>query len=522
MHQDGKFAPRILIAALRGGSGKTILSIGLIAAWKKRNRPIACFKKGPDYIDTGWLALAANRPCYNLDTFLLASSQIIQSFLTHTYPDDIAVIEGNRGLYDGIDLAGSTSTAELAKLLKTPVLLCVDCTKITRTMAAVISGLVQFDADVIIKGVVLNRVAGARHERILRDNIEHYCRIPVLGAIPKLKTQIFPERHMGLVPTPEHDWAGESIDIAARVASDHIDLDAIYDCIQDLPPLEPVASSPQAEDRGQRPEDSLRRAIFGLSSSRRQPSRGQRTKVPPWPKGLGAASTSQKTDVRSVRSSDGAERPRIGIIKDSAFQFYYPENIEALKLAGAHIVFISPLARNALPALDALYIGGGFPETHAQQLAENKNFRETLKDMAEDELPIYAECGGLMYLGEELVLEEKSYPMVGILPLTFDFYPRPQGHGYTVVTVENPNPYYDVGAEIRGHEFHYSRVLRWSGNEKDLVFRMQRGVGITKDRDGICYKNVLATYTHIHALGTPHWATALVRNATAYQQIKAL
>ena len=244
MHQIGKFAPRILIAALRGGSGKTILSIGLIAAWKKQKKSIAPFKKGPDYIDTGWLALAAGRPCYNLDTFLLETPQILQSFTAHTHKNDIAVIEGNRGLFDGIDLAGSTSTGELAKLLKTPVLLCVDCTKITRTMAAVVSGLMQFDPDVMIKGVVLNRVAGSRHERILRDNIEHYCGIPVLGAIPKLTTQIFPERHMGLVPTPEHDWAGESIDTAAQVASEHIELATIYELIQDLPQID-------TEDRGQ-------------------------------------------------------------------------------------------------------------------------------------------------------------------------------------------------------------------------------------------------------------------------------
>ena len=470
-----------MIAALRGGSGKTILSIGLIAAWKKRNKSIAPFKKGPDYIDTGWLALAANRPCYNLDTFLLESPNILQSFLTHTHPDDIAVIEGNRGLYDGIDLAGSTSTAELAKFLKTPVLLCVDCTKITRTMAAVIAGLVQFDSDVMIKGVVLNRVAGARHERILRDNIEHYCGIPVLGAIPKLKTQIFPERHMGLVPTPEHDWAGESINTAAQVASDHIDLDDVYDCIQDLPPLEPAVSR-------QQPVADIHKSAI---------------------------------DAHQENIDNSLPRPRIGIIKDSAFQFYYPENIEAIKMAGAETVFISPLTQKTLPALDALYIGGGFPETHAQQLSENESFRNALKDMAEDGLPIYAECGGLMYLGEELVLEEKTYPMVGVLPLTFDFYSRPQGHGYTVVTVENENPYFEIGTEIRGHEFHYSRVLKWSGAEKDLVFRMQRGVGITKDKDGICYKNVLATYTHIHALGTPQWALALVRNAIVYQHKKA-
>ena len=462
-----------MIAALRGGSGKTILSIGLIAAWKKQKKSIAPFKKGPDYIDTGWLALAAGRPCYNLDTFLLETPQILQSFMAHTRKDDIAVIEGNRGLFDGIDLEGSTSTAELAKLLKTPVLLCVDCTKITRTMAAVISGLIQFDPDVMIKGVVLNRVAGSRHERILRDNIEHYCGIPVLGAIPKLRTQIFPERHMGLVPTPEHDWAGESIDTAAQVASEHIDLDAIYELIRDLPQLNHISSS-------------------------------------------------QQPDVYDKIQVAGTEpiKPKIGIIKDSAFQFYYPENINALEEAGAEIIFISALAGKTLPELDALYIGGGFPETHAQELAENKRFRKELKAMAEEGLPIYAECGGLMYLGEELVLEKKSYPMVGILPLTFDFYSRPQGHGYTVVTVENENPFYEVGAEIRGHEFHYSRVLHWSGDENDLVFRMQRGVGITKEKDGICYKNVLATYTHIHALGTPHWAPALVRNAVAYQQKK--
>ena len=464
--------PRIMIAALRGGSGKTILSIGLIAAWKKGNKSIAPFKKGPDYIDTGWLALAADRPCYNLDTFLLETPQILKSFLTHTGKDDVAVIEGNRGLYDGIDLAGSTSTAELAKLLKTPVLLCVDCTKITRTMAAVISGLIQFDPDVMIKGVVLNRVAGSRHERILRDNIEHYCGIPVLGAIPKLKTQIFPERHMGLVPTPEHDWAGESIDAAAQVASKHIDLDAIYELIQDLPPLKP-------EIREQKPEDG------------------------------------------STKTSIEADSPRIGIIKDSAFQFYYPENIDALKAAGAETVFISPLAGETLTELDALYIGGGFPETHAKELADNERFRNRLKSLAEDELPIYAECGGLMYLGQELVLEGKTYPMVGVLPVSFDFYPRPQGHGYTIVTVENENPFYDVGTEIRGHEFHYSRVLRWTGDDKNLIFRMQRGVGITKDKDGICYKNVLATYTHIHSLGTPQWAEALVRNARIYQKQKS-
>ena len=201
MQPDGMEIPRIIIAALRGGSGKTILSIGIIAALSKLGKSIAPFKKGPDYIDAGWLALAAGRPCYNLDSFLLSQEDNLQSFLQHSTDCNISVIEGNRGLYDGIDLEGSTSTAELAKLLRCPVVLCVDCTKITRTMAAVVMGCSLFDPDVIIKAVILNRVANRRHEKKLRDSIEHYCGIPVLGAIPKLDQQHFPERHLGLVPT---------------------------------------------------------------------------------------------------------------------------------------------------------------------------------------------------------------------------------------------------------------------------------------------------------------------------------
>ena len=457
-----------MIAALRGGSGKTILSIGIIAAWRKLGKSIAPFKKGPDYIDAGWLALAAGRPCYNLDSFLLSSENNFTSFLSHSEDHDISVIEGNRGLYDGIDLEGSTSTAELAKLLQTPVVMCVDCTKITRTMAAVVSGCAQFDPDVRIKGIILNRVANPRHEKKLRDSIEHYSKIPVVGAIPKQSHEYFPERHLGLVPTPEHDWANESIEAIASIAEKHIDLDAIVKIAQNAPELN---------------------AEF------------ERTEI---------------VDQQPL-SASGKPTPRIGVIKDSAFQFYYPENIDALKAAGAEIEFISPLEIQTLPQLHALYIGGGFPETHAAQLSENESFSRQLKTMVEDGFPIYAECGGLMYLGEELILEDRSYPMTGILPLVFDFYKKPQGHGYTIVKVEGENPYFPVGAEIKGHEFHYSRVRNWSGKKSDLIFQMQRGAGIHEDRDGILYKNVLATYTHIHALGNPGWAKALVRNAIEYQ-----
>ncbi len=464
--------PRIIISALRGGSGKTILSIGLIAAWKKMGKVIAPFKKGPDYIDAGWLALAAGRPCYNLDAFLTTETHILSSFLSHTTASEIAVIEGNRGLYDAIDSSGRTSTAELAKLLKAPVILCIDCTKSTRTMAAVVLGCMRFDPEVTIKGVILNRIAGLRHETILQTSIEHHCGVPVLGAIPKLKKQNFPERHMGLVPTPEHAWAQDSIEAARRIVERYIDLRRLARIAQ------------EATSDG----FSFSETVFGKT--------GQQA----------AAVTGKK--------------PRIGVIKDSAFQFYYPDNIEALVSAGGEVVFFSPLECDAIPDIDALYIGGGFPETHAEQLAGNEAYRNRLKSLAKDGLPIYAECGGLMYLGKALFLDDKTYPMAGILPVVFGFSKRPQGHGYTIMVVEGKNPYFDKGTELKGHEFHYSKVLSWQGDENNLIFKMKRGAGLINGKDGLCYKNVLATYSHIHASGTPSWAKSMVQNAAWFAQSK--
>ena len=478
-HEDMDF-PRILISALRGGAGKTIVSIGITAAWKEAGKHVTPFKKGPDYIDAGWLSLAAGRPCYNLDTFLIKTLHIFQSFLSHSTKDGISVIEGNRGLYDGIDIHGSTSTAELAKLLKTPVVLCIDCTKSTRTMAAAVLGCLKFDPDVAIKGVILNRVAGPRHENVLRKNIEKYCNIPVLGAIPKLDWEKFPERHLGLVPTPEHGCAMDAIHDASKIAARYLDLKALT-------------------------EVSINAGVLSASEITQEKIQFQEHIQHPRRNRISA----------SLRSA-----PVIGIIKDSAFQFYYPENIEALHAAGAETMMVSPFTTDVIPQVDALYIGGGFPETHAQELADNVTFRRQLKDLAEKGLPIYAECGGLMYLGEELVLDEGTFSMAGVLPVVFGFSKKPQGHGYTVVSVEHENPYYKIGSEIKGHEFHYSKVLEWRGTDNDLAFGMKRGSGFLNKRDGVCYKNVLATYTHIHALGTPLWAEAMVRNAISYKKQK--
>ncbi len=475
MMRNNTAFPRIIISAIRGGSGKTIISTGIIAAFKAAGKEVSPFKKGPDYIDAGWLALAAGRPCYNLDTFLTPVDLVLTSFYKHSLYADLSVIEGNRGLYDGIDLEGTTSTAELAKLLRAPVILCIDCTKSTRTIAAVVLGCIHFDRNVDIKGVILNRVAGARHENILKRSIEHHTGVPVLGSVPKLSRQSFPERHMGLIPTPEHKWAADSIAAAAEMAVKYIDLDKLAQTAFDAPDLPAAGSAENIE----------------ISEKK---------------------ATEPPVDFKI--------KPRIGIMKDSAFQFYYQENIDALISEGAELVYTSPLSDKTIPDVDALYIGGGFPETHAKELSENTFYKEELKTLAETGLPIYAECGGLMYLGKELVLDGVTYEMAGLIPVVFGFSKKPQAHGYTIVMVEENNPYYNVGTEIRGHEFHYSSVIKWNGEEKDLAFRLKRGSGLINNRDGVVFKNVLATYTHIHALGTSAWAEAMIRNAVKYRENK--
>lgn len=469
MRMVGKKVPGIVIAGLSGGSGKTVTSLGITAAWKKKGIQVSAFKKGPDYIDAGWLSKAAGRPCYNLDTFLCDPAVVTQSYTLHSQESDIAVVEGNRGLYDGIDTDGSTSTAELAKLLDLPVLLVLDCTKSTRTIAALLMGCMHFDPGITICGVVLNRVAGKRHEGKVRANIEKFCKIPVFGAVPKLKAEDFPERHMGLVTSEEHTFSRQAIDAAVKVAQDNIDLDALYKRVT----AEPAPSGK--------------------------------------PYQTAAACSPQETK----------KHPKvvnIGIIRDSAFQFYYPDNIDALENLGAAITYISPLTETVIPDVDAIYMGGGFPETHAPQLAKNSSFRQELKRLSEDGLPIYAECGGLIFLGESIQLNGALYPMSGILPIRFGLSMKPQGHGYTSVEVVHDNPYFKKGETLKGHEFRYSSILDIDYQDHEMAFKMERGKGILEKKDGFFKHNTFGTYTHIHALGAPSWAPSLIANALAYKQ----
>jgi cobyrinic acid a,c-diamide synthase len=452
------FLSRLVMAALRGGAGKTTLSLGMIAAWKRLGRNVAAFKKGPDFIDSAWLSLAAQRPCRNLDTFLLGPKKVQQSFGRNAESRGISLIEGNRGLYDGMDSRGTQSTAELAKLLKAPVVLVLDCTKVTRTLAAMVLGCQRMDPEVDIRGVILNQVARSRHEKILRASIEETCELPVLGAVPRMDDFPFPERHLGLIPPQEHQWVSRALERAAEVAEKYLDLEKLWK--------------------------------------------------------IGESAAAFRWDAEEEPSPKAAAiRPVIGVMKDSAFQFYYPENLQALADRGARLIEISAVREKTLPSLDALYIGGGFPETHAEQLADNLSFRQSLRGAIVNGLPVYAECGGLMYLGESLAMDTRIFPMAGVLPVSFSMEKRPQGHGYTLLEVDRENPFYAVGRVLKGHEFHYSRVVSLEEGRIHFAFRVKRGTGIKENQDGLCYKNALATYSHIHALGCEEWADGLIRKA---------
>lgn len=469
-------APRVLIAGLRGSGGKTLVTVGLIAALRARGLAVVPYKKGADYIDAAWLGAAAGATCRNLDLFMVERDAVLRSYVDTAGSGDLAVIEGNRGLYDGMDAEGTYSSAELAKLIKAPVVLVCDCTKTTRTLGALVLGCQKFDPHVRIAGVVLNHVAGARHESVLREVITGSCGIPVLGAIPKISDLPFPERHLGLVPPQEHDEVPEAIEKTAKVAQEYLAIDSILRIAEDAPPLERPART-----------------------------------VELWPK-----KSRPSSETTAATAEPGAVR--VAVLRDEAFQFYYPENIEALEREGAELAFCSPLADRTLPAADAIYIGGGFPETLAERLVANDRFRAAVAAAVEAGTPVYAECAGAVYLGEKLLMDGNSYPMAGAMPVVFGFGPKPQGHGYTSVEVVSSNPFYKAGQTIKGHEFHYSRVLDMDEKRVSLAFRMKRGFGVDGGRDGICRKNALATYCHIHALGVPGWAPALVRAGAAWAQ----
>ena len=454
--------PRVVIAGSAGDSGKTTVSLGLLALWRDRGLFPAAFKKGPDFIDAAWLGWAAGGAGRNLDTVLMPRAALLSSFGRHASGASVALIEGNRGLADGLDAQGTHSTAALARLLAAPVVLVLPVTKTTATAAALVLGLVAMEPEVKLAGVILNRVAGERHERICREAIEGRAGVPVLGALPRLPSPVLADRHLGLVPPAETGGL-----------------------------------------------EALRRKLIDLTTTYIDADRV-----------LGIARAAAPVQWMEAEEEEGAvparrDAVRIGVLRDSAFTFYYPENLEALEARGAELVSVSSLTDEGLPELDALYVGGGFPETHAGRIAANASFLDSLSGAAAAGLPIYAECGGLMLLCRSLAWKGERHAMAGVFPLDLEVKSRPQGHGYASARVDGENAFYPRGTELHGHEFHYSCVAPGAGEVKTAM-AVRRGTGCLGGRDGLVTRNVLASYLHVHALGTPAWADGLVRAARAY------
>ena len=440
----------VLVSAPQGRSGKTLASLALCTAFRKRGFSVQPFKKGPDYIDPSWLSEASGRSCRNLDPFLMSEETMMTSFRQACRGADSAVIEGAMGLYDGPESSGSGSTAHLARLLNVPVILVINASRMTGSIAAMVSGYQHFQPDVNIAAVILNNVSGGRHEHKLVSAVEEHCSIPVVGRIPRDTDFNMTERHLGLIPFRESANQDPLFERIYNRLIHNLDLDTIID----------IASS---------------------------------FKVEP----------AMNTDA-SVNERDTV---KIGVILDRAFNFYYPENLESLRQMGAELVFIDSFV-DRLPDVDGLYIGGGFPEFFLKELVANRILQWDIADSVENGLPVYAECAGLMYLCRRINWQGRWHKMTGIIPADIHISQRPQGHGYVIARVMSDNPFFPVGFTTRGHEFHHSTL--YNTDKLEFAYSMERGHGVDGRADGIIYKNVLASYTHLHALGTPQWAESFV------------
>lgn len=438
---------RFLISAAHKSSGKTTLSIGLCAALKQRDLKVQPYKKGPDYIDPMWLTRASGRPCHNLDFYLMGQEEVTDVYEQQAVDADVALLEGNKGLYDGLDLDGSNSNAALAKLLNIPVVLVIDARGMTRGVAPLILGYQAFGKDIRIAGVILNQLGGSRHEGKLRAVIEHYTDVPVLGAVQHEAGMQILERHLGLIPSNEAaEVDGQIARIAGRVA-EQVDLDR----------------------------------LLALTKQEFQPA-------------------------KPVTPSMPASSCRIGIARDPAFGFYYSDDLEALKAAGASLVPINTLQDSKLPDIDGLIIGGGFPESFMGELEANASLRQDIRHAIERGLPAYAECGGLMYLSRTLTWKGKTHDMVGVIPGDIVMHDRPVGRGYVRLKETGASPWDSEAPveDIRAHEFHYSSIENLPEG-LTYAYEVLRGHGVDGVHDGIVYRNLLASYTHLRSTRRFSW-----------------
>ena len=441
---------RLLVSAAHKSSGKTTIALGLGAALTQSGVAVQPFKKGPDYIDPMWLARACGKPCYNLDAWLSDEASLTAGFAARAQGADLALVEGNKGLFDGLALDGSNSNAALARQLGLPVLLVIDARGMTRGIAPLILGYQAFERDIHIAGVVLNRVGGARHESKLRAVIEHYTSVPVLGAVAEDPRLALTERHLGLMPCAEVDDAQARVDEIGRIVTQQVDLGRVRALAASAGPL-PFSVVPAATASAPR----------------------------------GAAL-------------------RIGIARDRAFGFYYPDDLAALQGSGAELVTIDTLHDSHLPALDGLFIGGGFPETCIDALQANGALRSALRTAIEAGLPTYAECGGLMYLSRSITWQGRTAQMVGAIPGDTVMHTRPVGRGYVQLQATEALPWGGSGELLRGHEFHHSSLENLDPGVR-FAYRVQRGHGIDGRHDGVQVHQLLASYTHLRSAAGSAW-----------------
>ncbi|MCR3884328.1 MAG: cobyrinate a,c-diamide synthase [Methanothrix sp.] len=433
--------PAVLVAGTHSGVGKTTVVLGMMAALRRRGHVVAPFKVGPDFIDPSHHAAICGRPSRNLDTFMMGEGGVRRSFARGVGGADVAVIEGVMGLYDGLDSTEVASSAHVAKALGAPVLLVMNVHGTSRSAAAMALGYASYDPGVKISGLVLNRVGSERHRSLLAEALAPLG-IPILASLPRRGEITLPSRHLGLQMGFEsrHD-----LDALADFIEENADLDGILDLGCEVP-----ASETEAE-----PEQ----------------------------------------EAQTVPDLEG-ERIRIAIAYDEAFCFYYAENFEVLRRLGATIEFFSPI-RDPLPEADGLYLGGGYPELYAGPLEESPT-RHEIKKAAGDGMPIYGECGGLMYLCESVVSKDgdSENKMAGVLPASTTMTGRLQALGYVEGDVVSENPVVARGSAIRGHEFHYSKMD--CARDARFAYRFRRGKGIDGNKDGLLEHETLGSYLHTH------------------------
>jgi len=466
----------MLISAAHKSSGKTMVSIGLCAALRKRGHAVQPFKKGPDYIDPMWLSMASGHACRNLDLYLMERDDIVATFTRHSA--EVNLVEGNKGLYDGLALDGSNSNAALAILLDLPVFLVIDARGMTRGIAPLILGYQAFDRDIHIAGVILNNLGGSRHEAKLRAVIEHYTGVEVVGAIHHDERLSIVERHLGLMPSNESDVATAKINQIGDAIGEQVDLDKLLALSQ----KEPLSGPHQSPHSNSLPE-------------------GERANV--------KSNFQSPAEVSTLRCGN---KVRIGIARDRAFGFYYADDLDALEAAGAELVPFDALRDARLPEVDALYIGGGFPETCAAELEANSALRVQIKQAIANGMPAYAECGGLMYLSRSIEYQGRSYQMVGAIPGDVKMHDKPIGRGYVHLKEDETHPWPRPNApakQIKAHEFHYSSLENLPHDSR-FAYHVTRGHGINGQQDGLVLNNLLASYTHLRTIGSCYWADRFV------------